>query len=158
MIWPQCSRYPSLEGHLDFWMDYLKNVPFSVDEYQYLLEKSQSRANQSSRAPLCSTLTNETHSITQPPTKVATLATSEPNLAKSKDVSIEMEGLSRAKKIRGEILACQLFKPQMKVSPLPLLTKFTLLIRLVSHSSLLHTGSTIFMKIFLFGYFIMNKF
>lgn len=98
MIWPQCSRYPSLEGHLDFWMDYLKNVPFSVDEYQYLLEKSQSRANQSSRAPLCSTLTNETHSITQPPTKVATLATSEPNLAKSKDVSIEMEGLSRAKK------------------------------------------------------------
>ena len=95
LIWPNCSYYPTVEGHLDFWVDYLKKVPLeTLEEYQHLLEVSQSRANQSSRAPLSSTLAHQT---TRPFSKKDyQIRSSKLDLAlsKSKEVSIEMEGLS----------------------------------------------------------------
>ena len=75
-------------------MDYLKNVPFSVDEYQYLLEKSQSRANQSSRAPLSSTLAHQTARPFSKKDYQIRSSKLDLALSKSKEVSIEMEGLS----------------------------------------------------------------
>ena len=80
-------------------MDYLKKVPLeTLEEYQHLLEVSQSRANQSSRAPLSSTLAHQT---TLPFSKKDyQIRSSKLDLAlsKSKEVSIEMEGLSAQEK------------------------------------------------------------
>ena len=90
-----------MEGHLDFWVDYLKRVPLeTLEEYQHLLEVSQSRANQSSRAPLSSTLAHQT---TRPFSKEDyKIRSSKLDLAlsKSKEVSIEMEGLSDQEKTK----------------------------------------------------------
>ena len=101
LIWLHCSYYPTLEGHLDFRVDYLEKVPLStLKEYHHLLEVSKSRTNQSSRAPLSSTLAQET---TRPFTKRTTLATKigssklDLALSKSKEISIEMEWMSTQK-------------------------------------------------------------
>ena len=90
-----------MEGHLDFWVDYLKRVPLeTLEEYQHLLEVSQSRANQSSRAPLSSTLAHQTARPFSKKDYQIRSSKLDLALSKSKEVSIEMEGLSIEEKTK----------------------------------------------------------